>query len=126
HIFSDKTGTLTNNEMKFRKISVAGMSWLHDSDIPKDTQPLLLRKRRRNGKDPARRWSFRGPRKSTASATDDENEGQWTSRQGRARWEPRTAEMMKYIRERPETFFSTKARLLILSIALCHTCLPDR
>ena len=53
------TGTLTNNEMKFRKISVAGMSWLHDFDIPKDSEPLLLRKRRRNGKDPAQRSALR-------------------------------------------------------------------
>jgi phospholipid-translocating ATPase len=123
HIFSDKTGTLTNNEMKFRKISVAGMSWLHDVDIPKDAEPLLLHKRRRHGKDPARR-SLREPRKSTASGTDDEREEGWAP--SKSPWEPRTAQMMQYIRERPDTFFSTKARLMILSIALCHTCLPDR
>ncbi|KAI5308982.1 hypothetical protein KEM55_004375, partial [Ascosphaera atra] len=33
YIFSDKTGTLTNNCMRFRKISVAGTAWLHDHDI---------------------------------------------------------------------------------------------
>jgi phospholipid-translocating ATPase len=127
HIFSDKTGTLTNNEMRFRKISVAGMSWLHDFDIPKDAVPLLLRKRRRRGKDPARRSTTREPRKSTASATDDEHEdGQWTSRRGKTETDRRTVQMMRHIRERPDTFFSAKARLMLLSIALCHTCLPDR
>ncbi|MCJ1355934.1 MAG: hypothetical protein MMC33_005927 [Icmadophila ericetorum] len=30
HIFSDKTGTLTENSMRFRKMSVAGTAWLHD------------------------------------------------------------------------------------------------
>lgn len=33
YVFSDKTGTLTENVMQFRKMSVAGTSWLHESDI---------------------------------------------------------------------------------------------
>jgi phospholipid-translocating ATPase len=33
HIFSDKTGTLTENVMKFRKLSIAGTSWLHEMDL---------------------------------------------------------------------------------------------
>ncbi|KAF7562215.1 hypothetical protein G7046_g1929 [Stylonectria norvegica] len=37
YIFSDKTGTLTDNIMKFRKISVAGTVWLHEMDLePKE------------------------------------------------------------------------------------------
>lgn len=33
YIFSDKTGTLTDNMMIFRKMSVGGYAWLHDLDI---------------------------------------------------------------------------------------------
>ncbi|KAF5684042.1 ATPase [Fusarium denticulatum] len=33
YVFSDKTGTLTDNVMKFRKISVAGTVWLHEMDL---------------------------------------------------------------------------------------------
>lgn len=33
YVFSDKTGTLTDNIMLFRKLSVAGHAWLHDLDL---------------------------------------------------------------------------------------------
>ncbi|KAL1882968.1 hypothetical protein Daus18300_000606 [Diaporthe australafricana] len=42
YIFSDKTGTLTDNIMKFRRISVAGTSWWHEdrcSAAGKDPTP---------------------------------------------------------------------------------------
>ncbi|KAI5466004.1 hypothetical protein BGZ63DRAFT_120499 [Mariannaea sp. PMI_226] len=42
YVFSDKTGTLTDNIMKFRKISVAGTVWLHEMDLePKNDTDLL-------------------------------------------------------------------------------------
>ncbi|XP_044724674.1 haloacid dehalogenase-like hydrolase domain-containing protein [Hirsutella rhossiliensis] len=33
YVFSDKTGTLTDNVMNFRKLSVAGTVWLHEMDL---------------------------------------------------------------------------------------------
>ncbi|RYO80660.1 hypothetical protein DL766_004851 [Monosporascus sp. MC13-8B] len=39
YIFSDKTGTLTENVMKFRKMSVAGTAWLHEMDINPEGMP---------------------------------------------------------------------------------------
>ncbi|EMG48248.1 Phospholipid-transporting ATPase, putative (Aminophospholipid translocase (Flippase), putative), partial [Candida maltosa Xu316] len=52
YVFSDKTGTLTDNKMIFRKFSVCGVSWLHDLDImlsekenpnSQETAPLVPR-----------------------------------------------------------------------------------
>lgn len=37
YIFSDKTGTLTENIMKLRMISIAGTSWLHNMDTDTKT-----------------------------------------------------------------------------------------
>jgi phospholipid-translocating ATPase len=37
-----------------------------------------------------------------------------------------TIEMIRYIQRRPHTLFARKTKMLILSIALCHTCLPER
>lgn len=63
HIFSDKTGTLTENEMKFRKMSIAGTAWLHDKDLEGETsstqgETTPLRR------EPTRQSAKTAPRKS--------------------------------------------------------------
>ncbi|KAJ0330608.1 hypothetical protein COL922a_012300 [Colletotrichum nupharicola] len=40
YVFSDKTGTLTDNIMKLRRINIAGTSWLHRMDVPADSEEL--------------------------------------------------------------------------------------
>ncbi|KAK9331378.1 hypothetical protein V1520DRAFT_275148 [Lipomyces starkeyi] len=62
YVFSDKTGTLTDNIMVFRKISVAGHAWLHDLDVQQEYFREELKKLRQDesktddahGKMPAR------------------------------------------------------------------------
>jgi len=67
YIFSDKTGTLTDNVMRFRKLSVAGYAWLHDFDLQKEAAEKLeqsqasteKQKHKRKGKGVAKRHSVR-------------------------------------------------------------------
>jgi phospholipid-translocating ATPase len=147
YVFSDKTGTLTDNEMKFRKLSVAGTAWLHDFDIKDDNKHKLIHKKRSKGKGKARKSimslaSVR--RKSTVeplimdhgaieegSESLDKDEPQqeplWKSsaRPGKSQPDLLTKDMIRYLKHRPHTAFARKARLFLLNIALCHTCLPE-
>jgi phospholipid-translocating ATPase len=37
----------------------------------------------------------------------------------------RTEELLKFMQHKPHSVFTKKAKLFLLSLALCHTCLPD-
>jgi phospholipid-translocating ATPase len=141
YIFSDKTGTLTDNSMKFRKLSVAGVAWLHDVDLQKEKKQKLIHKTRKKGKLPVKdRKSLRSAKDAsiTEPATppvvveeqveETEDAGHtWRStvRPHQPARELRTQDMLEYIRRKPHTPFSKKTRMFLLSLALCHTCLPE-
>ncbi|KAJ5217019.1 hypothetical protein N7468_010027 [Penicillium chermesinum] len=127
YIFSDKTGTLTNNSMRFRKISVAGTAWLHDSDLQEEAaregEKLIHKKRRAKGKKAMIRKSnvseaHHTPRPSNLSGVDALRQSGRTSPY-------RTTEMIQYIQRKPYTLFARKAKLFLLAISLCHTCIPE-
>ena len=156
YIFSDKTGTLTENNMRFRKMSVAGTAWLHDMDVvreaeekarkrgPKKTPPT---KQPKAGQPSSRSVSKTNSSQSTDAEPMEEplieapGEGtpgkrtpsrsssvaRWksTARPTSAHPELKTEDLIRYIRDRPNTPFSRKARQFILCMALCHTCLPE-
>ena len=143
YVFSDKTGTLTENVMRFRKLSVAGTAWLHDADLQNqaaEDELLLHKKRKVKGKDkvPLRQPS----RKSTSQvslpvsgaassvAVDEiprKSTNTWRSAAAtKVGPELSTTHMIRYIQRRPHTAFASKARMLVLSMALCHTCSPER
>lgn len=153
HIFSDKTGTLTENVMKFRKMSIAGTSWLHEMDL----EPVAAGAQQSANPDEG------GPRRSrevTRIVSEGEYDGpplaspltitvtspmfsrqfsrqssqygrrsssHWRSTGRPDRIQPtlNTHDLLEYIRLRPASLFARKARDYILSMALCHTCLPE-
>lgn len=146
YIFSDKTGTLTNNSMRFRKISVEGTAWLHDPDIQEETIKVAasrstLQDRCSKGKKPLRR------RISTSSSAVRQKEqsvsptscsspairnssvtSRWKSSARPDGPQPvlSTVELLQYIQHKPHTVFARKVRFFLLSMALCHTCFPEQ
>ncbi|WEW61723.1 drs2 neo1 protein [Emydomyces testavorans] len=137
YIFSDKTGTLTNNSMRFRKMSVAGTAWLHDTDLNEETEEKMLFHKKRKGKKPVGRTSTVGEARRMSRFSRPSNISNRGDRIGASplRWKSnrrnrqyhsgRTTEMMRYIERKPHTLFAKKAKLFILAMALCHTCLPE-
>jgi phospholipid-translocating ATPase len=151
YIFSDKTGTLTDNVMKFRKLSVAGYAWLHDVDLQKEAALLEQsheatdeEKSKAKGKGIAKRSSKReGSRSAPDSCVESETSSSniprsdsvrrsgsislWKSsaRPSKAQPEMRTEELLKFMQHKPHSIFTKKAKFFLLSLALCHTCLPE-
>jgi phospholipid-translocating ATPase len=142
YIFSDKTGTLTDNLMKFRKLSVAGYAWLHDSDLEKEAAEMLesgqetLDKSMRKGKGVAKKLYSRkmgngGRRNSGVTISSLPRRASslslWKSsaRPAKAQPELRTEELLRLLHQRPHSIFAKKAKFFLLSLALCHTCIPE-
>lgn len=172
YIFSDKTGTLTNNKMMFRKFSFCGTSWYHDVDadcglnpsssenidvtgqdldiISMDNNSLLNKfglspktseiSFKRNEDQTVGRLSVEYKGNSSATYTGRPSMrslyGTHTERTNEQFDDmalkntgskiKTTYDLIRYIQLHPDTIFSKKARFFILSIALCHSCLPRK
>ncbi|KAK5781085.1 aminophospholipid-translocating P4-type ATPase DNF3 PWA37_002008 [Arxiozyma heterogenica] len=168
YIFSDKTGTLTDNKMIFRKFSFLGSSWLHDmkmvssksveslqtdlTDNDIDTvslnAPQILSQHLNIptpsdyvpfSDEPRPSIDYKG--NSSAVYTGRPSMSSLYIRQHKNRssevtissQESSTIEnikssydLIRYIQRYPNKLFSKKAKFFILSMALCHSCLPKR
>lgn len=146
YIFSDKTGTLTDNIMKFRKISVAGTVWLHEMDldqsIASDMSSDVVKEVDYSSREP----SLYKTEPVTVVIPEEEQSGpieipispsrpsmgrrsssHWrsTGRPDHVQPEVNTSDLVDYIKSRPHSAFARKAKEYILAMALCHTCLPE-
>ncbi|KAL2269001.1 hypothetical protein VTJ83DRAFT_3847 [Remersonia thermophila] len=141
YVFSDKTGTLTENMMKFRKMTVAGTAFLHDMDLQREAakkgEPDPTAKHAASAAAAATRAAdpetkeeplvgahpvdagHRAPRASTAS--------RWKSpvHPTRPQLELKTEDLLRYLANHPHSNFTRKTRQFIMCMALCHTCLPE-
>lgn len=147
YIFSDKTGTLTDNIMMFRKLSVGGYAWLHDFDLQQAAANLeesnkeKLEVKEKKGKGIMRRSSkhkkiTRPTNERQESAISSELRPSRSIRRSGSVWkstarplnaqpEMKTEDLLKFMQHKPHSVFTKKAKFFLLSLALCHTCIPE-
>ncbi|KFA49144.1 hypothetical protein S40293_06163 [Stachybotrys chartarum IBT 40293] len=145
YIFSDKTGTLTDNVMKFRKISVAGTVWLHEADLQQQNanESVVEReegdsiteasscKKDSNGvtivvEQPDAKVDVPlSPVRMSMGERRSSSHWRSAARPDHVQPDVNTSDLLEHIRLRPDSEFSKKAKEYILAMALCHTCLPE-
>lgn len=154
YVFSDKTGTLTDNVMKFRKLSVAGTVWLHAMDLEQTDVDIMAPVKEvdtDSTDDPSLKpepitvvvptdkrpaveipLSPMSPRHSTAMSPRPSMGGRRSSSHWRSTGRPdhiqpevNTSDLLDFVKLRPNSSFAQKAKAYLLAMALCHTCLPE-
>lgn len=134
YIFSDKTGTLTENKMVFRKFSVCGSNWLHDVDlILKDKTKTPVAEELSSQFTP--RPNLHKSSESTYSVVRDSMEigpvpsgSKWkaSAQPNKEQDAANSLYLLRHIQSYPNTLFAKKVTMFLMSIALCHTCQPRR
>lgn len=130
YIFSDKTGTLTDNVMIFRKFSVAGVPWIHDIDLltekedhsdPNDLTDVFSHNEDRTG-----HLTTAGRPSMASLSTSRKRKAEKSEKEFDHHNLKSSYEFIEYIQNNPQSVFAKKATMFLLSIALCHTCLPRK
>ncbi|KAF2093445.1 P-type ATPase [Rhizodiscina lignyota] len=130
YLFSDKTGTLTENVMRFRKMTFAGTAWSHEVEEANEGKHSLEYAEKLHG-------SRDGPAITVTEFEEQPNAETALSAIRRslstrpptvrsvAPTNGSTAELLQLIKQHPLSLFTQRTRAFILGLALCHTCLPE-
>lgn len=162
HIFSDKTGTLTENKMLFRKFSLCGSCWIHNvsptnnedqvpsinlatdsetvspgsDEILDDYSDEFSFKQGFTNDETKISMKYKGNTSATyngqpsmRSLVNEEEECLLSRNSHTTNKHPHlksSSDLIKFIQLHPNTLFAQKTRFFLLSLALCHSCLPKR
>lgn len=129
YVFSDKTGTLTENNMVFRKFSVNGVSWLYDLDKRAES----MRESNKHVISTGRSSCF--DKKQHGLSCIARNSVETNSISLRNMWKStayphkdqeiqNALNLLKYVQLHPHSYFAKNLIFFFLGITLCNTCLP--
>lgn len=115
YIFSDKTGTLTENLMRFRNFTVGGHTWTHTRE---DTQA------NNSAHATAGRTASVSINKFDNGFGDSDVSINDTSPISS---KPRVSsdDLVQQMISNPDNEYTNKSKLFLAALALCHTCLPE-
>ncbi|CAG8972469.1 hypothetical protein HYALB_00001158 [Hymenoscyphus albidus] len=132
YILSDKTGTLTENVMQLRKMTIGGVEWKHSSENirGKATEKIITKNESLQHEmteiieDVSTNISdgLSTPRitiEVPISKTTEE-----TTQVGTFH-EESSDDIIKYLQQNNSTPLAVKLHFFILSLAICHTCFPE-
>ncbi|KAM3415721.1 Phospholipid-transporting ATPase [Cercospora zeina] len=132
YLLSDKTGTLTDNVMKFRAMSIGGIVWTHGVELSTSsterTRSKVSAEFSSEKFGPGAIVETREVASRSTSVANDPRPSQALSRRSvRQYWQAQrtTAELMQLISNDPHSSMARKAKEFILGMALCHTALPE-
>jgi phospholipid-translocating ATPase len=142
-VFSDKTGTLTENLMLFRKLSCGGWAYLHDVDLiakqAKEIEAIhtIAQQVHRSATKVSRsslthslRRSLRGSTDHRQDPDDFEDSMVLTELQSAPRLRvstdiPKTKDMIEFIARSSRGHLQQRLQFFLLAISLCHTVIPQ-
>lgn len=134
-VLSDKTGTLTENVMRFRGVSLGGIVWRHGNDNDAAEPEIST-----DGKGKMDHESRQGQgitieereiaRTSSYAPSEPRPSHTFSPRRSASRprlpdTERTTKDLLDLIRREPNSVTGRKAREFIVGLAICHTALPE-
>ncbi|KAF2212436.1 hypothetical protein CERZMDRAFT_121244 [Cercospora zeae-maydis SCOH1-5] len=132
YVLSDKTGTLTDNVMKFRAMSIGGIVWTHGADaLTSSTERTYSKISTEVSSEKPGQGLVVGTRemasRSTSVAQAPRPSQALSMRSVRQYWQAHrtSAELMQLISNDPHSSMARKAKEFILGMALCHKALPE-